>query len=111
MTDLDFPTGSMLTVFRAPELDPHGDGEYAESHQIGPADIAMSSVKPRKGGDNSRALGLLDVRAPADSDIRKSDRVRLPNGDMCEVSSEPNHPRNPFTGWAPFVQFSLMDVT
>ncbi|MFI6168841.1 hypothetical protein ACIBCN_18820 [Nocardia sp. NPDC051052] len=106
MTDLYFTAGVMLTVLRAPALDPHGDGDYAEHHQIGPADIPVTSSSDLRVGD-SRATRTVPVRIPAGQDIRFTDRVRLPGGTVCAVTSHPDTPANPFTGWRPFTYFTL----
>ncbi|MBF6332379.1 hypothetical protein [Nocardia transvalensis] len=105
-TDLYFAAGAMLTVLRAAQLDPHGDGEFTDHHQVGPADIPETSASVRKPGD-PRATRSVPVRIPAGQDIRHADRVRLPNGAICTVVTHPETPTNPFTGWRPFTYFVL----
>lgn len=112
MADMDFAAGSMLTVERGGEIDPHGDSEYFFTHEIGPCDVPQtSSTTPSSDEAGRRVVSAIQVRGPVDSDIRKSDRVRLPNGVLCTVSSEPSIPKNPFTGWSPFIYFNLTAVT
>ncbi|WP_155291662.1 hypothetical protein [Rhodococcoides fascians] len=110
-----FPAGAMLIVQRQPELDAHGDpigggaGGWADSHPIGPCDIPTSSTRSSALGDG-RATDTVNVNAPADSDIRKTDRVKLPNGMVATITSDIERPVNPFTNWAPFIHFTLKVV-
>jgi hypothetical protein len=109
---LSFPAGSMLGIIRAAVYDPFGDGPRAISHVIGPCDMPYMPGRERSQGTReTRARAYIDVRAPAGSDVLKSDWVQLPNGLVVAVISEPNSPRNPFTGWSPFVHFLVEEVS
>lgn len=110
---LYFPAGSMLGVIRAAHFDPHGDGDYQIDHEIGPCDIPMSALRSEMRGTTheARSRSFVDVRAPSGSDIRRTDRIRLPSGIVCHLIGEPEYPRNPFTNWAPFVHFQLEVVS
>lgn len=119
-SELNFPAGAMLTIQREARKNPHGDAVdddgnviesgWADRHQIGPCSISTSSSVNFKVGDQ-RAVGSINVNAPTDSDVRKGDRVKLPNGTVCAISSAIDYPRNPFTGWAPFLSFTLKEVS
>jgi hypothetical protein len=110
---LNFPAGSMLTILRAGTRDAHGDGDYGVSHQIGPCDVPQTSsdTPDAPATPGNRAVSTIDVRGPADSDVRKSDRVRFPTGVVGTIVGEPTTPCNPFTKWAPFVYFKVRTVT
>ncbi|WP_327139327.1 hypothetical protein [Nocardia sp. NBC_01327] len=108
---LEFPAGSMLAVVRAPTYDPFGDGERVLDHEIGPCDIPYMASRPVRGAADSRAHAYVDIRAPATSDVLKSDWLQLPNGLWVKVTSIPNTPRNPFTGWSPFTHFQVERVS
>jgi len=113
LAPLYFPAGSMLGIIRAPHYDPYGDGARVIDHIIGPCDVPYLSLRARgRGGEREqRAHSFIDVRAPAGSDVLKSDWVQLPNGLIVAVISEPNSPVNPFTGWAPFIHFEVEEVS
>lgn len=107
---MEFPNGSMLTVLRDGEADVFGDAPPDNEHQIGPCSVPKSGAgHTETRGD--RDTSSLNVSAPPDSDILKSDRVRLPDGKIATVTSEVYAPVNPFTGWAPFKKFALTEVT
>jgi hypothetical protein len=112
-SDLSFPAGSMLAIIRAPSYDPFGDGARAIHHWIGPCDMPYLTGRGWQlhAERESRAHVVIDIRAPADSDVRKSDWVQLPSGVVVAVVSEPNRPRNPFTGWSPFIHFTVEEVS
>lgn len=110
---LYFPAGSMLAVIRAPVYDPFGDGKRTVDHYIGPCDMPYMSNARERGATSvreQRARAYIDIRAPAGSDVLKSDWIQLPNGLIVAVISEPNSPKNPFTGWSPFVHFQVEEV-
>lgn len=108
---LDFPHGSILQVIRpvTVAVDKLGDRLPTEAaHNIGPCSIVDSHGNIDYADDGTaRWIGTVDVEAPPGSDIRAADRVRLPNGDIALVVRPPERPRNPFTGWEPFVKFTL----
>jgi hypothetical protein len=113
---MDFPDGSTLVVLRAGAIDVHGDGEHFLEHDIGPCDVpqvASSAADGDKGG--GRVVTQIQVRVSLvldpNPDVVKGDRVRLPDGTVARVTSKPTTPRNPFTGWAPFLYFTLSSVT
>jgi hypothetical protein len=109
---LYFPTGSMLAVIRAHSYDPFGDGARAIDHWIGPCDMPyLSGREGMRSNRETRARAYIDIRAPSGSDVLKSDGIQLPNGLLVAVIAEPNTPRNPFTGWAPFVHFMVEEVS
>lgn len=108
---LYFPAGSMLGIIRAPSYDPFGDGDRVPSHQIGPCDIPYNAMRMRLGTRSSRGKSVIDVRAPAESDVLKSDWVSLPSGLLVAVVTIPEFPKNPFTSWAPFMHFQVEEVS
>lgn len=109
---LYFPAGSMLGIIRAPVYDPYGDGKRAVDHLIGPCDMPyVTGREAMRSTRETRARAWIDIRAPTGSDVVKSDWVQLPNGLVVAVISEPNTPRNPFTGWAPFIHFMVEEVS
>lgn len=107
---MEFPGGSMLTVVRGGEADAFGDSAPLSEHQIGPCAASKSGAGHQEHRQD-RDTNSVSVTAPPDSDIRKSDQVRLPDGKLATVTSEVFAPVNPFTKWAPFVKFTLTEVT
>lgn len=112
MTTLDFPHGSTLTVLRAKEQQPYnhlGDvADVEESHTIGPCSIVDQAGNfDYAANGTAEWIGTVDVHAPPETDVKATDKIRLPNGDTAIVIKPPKRPVNPFTGWAPFVQFTL----
>ncbi len=107
---LFFPAGSMLGVIRAPAYDPFGDGPRVIHHYIGPCDMPYNEMRSMRETRETRARAFIDIRAPTGSDVLKSDWISLPSGLLVRVISEPNTPRNPFTGWAPFIHFMAEEV-
>ena len=111
MTDLDFPHGAHLTVMRStgPSYDKLGNvADATESHTIGPCSIVdqHGTIDYAEDG-TARWIGTVDVQAPPESDVKAADKIGLPNGDVAIVVKPPEWPRNPFTGWTPFVQFTI----
>ena len=114
---MNFPAGSMLTVLRAisgldEHGDPIGDGEYTEVGEIGPCDCPRNSGGHRDEGQD-RDVNTIPVSAPVRSDQPrplKTDRIRLPDGTVAAISSDVVAPTNPFTGWIPFIRFTLTEV-
>lgn len=109
--DLSFPAGSMLTVERvgAVAYDNMGDRlDTSTSHNIGPCSVVGSSGRVDWEQDGSaRWVGTVDVQAPPEADVMVTDRVHLPNGEYGVIVTPPQRPRNPFTGWTPFIQFTM----
>lgn len=100
------PHGVMLPVLRAGAADPHGDAARTETHQVGPAHIKAESADTDTAGDQ-RAHWRAVVRIPAGQDIRHRDQVRLPDGTLAQVTSRPESPRQPITGWRPYTLFTV----
>ncbi|MFI8872496.1 hypothetical protein [Streptomyces sp. NPDC055243] len=70
---------------------------------------------PQVGGDDQQARDTVivgwTVYAPAGSDWRTTDQVRV-RGEVCEITGEPGDwGRNPFTGTHGPVQFAADRVT
>ncbi|MBQ7804824.1 MULTISPECIES: hypothetical protein [Rhodococcus] len=107
---MEFPAGSMLTVLRAPEVDVHGDGDYEEIGSIGPCD-SPRLPGGHQGNRQDRDTNTIPVSAPVGSDVRKSDRIKLPDGTIASITSDVEPQTNPFTGWTPFIRFTLTEVT
>lgn len=111
MTDLDFPHGANLSVMRSsgPVYDKLGNmSDATEVHEIGPCSIVdqHGTIDYAEDG-TARWIGTVDVQAPPESDVKAADKIGLPNGDVAIVVKPPERPRNPFTGWTPFVQFTI----
>lgn len=111
MTDLDFPHGAHLTVMRStgPSYDKLGNvADATESHTIGPCSIVdqHGTIDYAEDG-TARWVGTVDVQTPPESDVKAADKIALPNGDVAIVVKPPERPRNPFTGWTPFIQFTI----
>lgn len=115
MTNLFFDAGSMLTVTRGGTTNKLGDvTDKAVSHQIGPCGIVDSrgNVNLEEDG-TARWVGTVTVEVQIDSDsgelpdVKVTDQIILPNGDTGIVIQPPEVPRNPFTGWVPFLRFSM----
>lgn len=112
---LEFPAGSMLTILRAAQIDrygdPIGDG-YQPSHQIGPCSIVRQKAGRKVDQQQDRETNHVKIRCQQiDADVRKSDRVRLPNGRVAKVISDPYRPTNSFTGWQPSLRLVFEEVT
>lgn len=104
---MTFEHGDMLTVRRG-GVDEYGDPTPgASEHQIGPCAVKVSESQISTDGDGPRNRTIYTVSAPPDSDIRETDRVVLPDGTEAVVTVAPTRPRNPFTGWQPFVRFTV----
>lgn len=106
---MHFPAGSDLIVRRFPGRDPHGDpiGEPSE-HRIGPCDAPVTEgMGPDQPHNPNLTNTTLSIRAPSGSDVKKGDEVVLPDGRKASVKSAPESPKNPFTGWAPFLHFNV----
>lgn len=102
---MNFGAGQMVTVHRT-KRDAYGDPLPGEGqHEIGPCAIAVTEQQMNTDGEGPRARTVYVVSAPTDSDIRESDRVTMPDGTPAVVTKAPKRPRNPFTGWQPFVRF------
>lgn len=109
--DLDFPHGAELTVLRSDgeSWDKRGNRTVKlVSHQIGPCSIVDSHGQVDLDADGiAKWVGTVSVEAPPETDIRVTDNVQLPNGVVAMVVQPPERPVNPFTGWCPFVKFTL----
>lgn len=109
MTDLFFDAGATLTVVPLAGFDMFGDPlGYAEEYDIGPCSIVDSHGQVQQSEDgHARWVGTVDVQAPPDTKLKVTDKIRLPNGTIGVVTQPPEKPVNPFTGWAPFVRFTM----
>lgn len=115
-----FPGGIILGVQRpvGGGYDHFGDPigeEWAWHHDIGPCDVPVKAMRMR-GRAEERARAVWDIGAPVGSDVRKADRIVFPAGLLAPtelifpVIIEPEYPRNPWTGWQPFIHFQLEEV-
>lgn len=103
---MTFGHGEMLTVRRV-TVDEYGDPvPGAAEHQIGPCAVKVSESQINTDGEGARNRTTYTVSAPPGSDIRETDRVVMPDGTDAVVTVAPTEPRNPFTGWQPFVRFT-----
>lgn len=101
-----FDYGHMLTVRRG-GVDEYGDPiGWDDSHQIGPCAVRESEQQINTDGDGPRNRTVYTVSAPPESDVKETDRVVMPDGTEAVVTVAPSRPRNPFTGWQPFVRFT-----
>lgn len=111
MTHLHFEAGSMLNVLRnhGESWDHLGDKVINETvHPIGPCSIVDSHGRVELANDGvAKWVGTISVEAPPDSDVHVLDRIQLPNGVVAMVVQPPERPVNQFTGWCPFVKFTL----
>lgn len=120
MTNLTFTAGAMLTVIRPTgghTYDKLGDALPSEaSHEIGPCGIADTHGRINLEDDGTaRWVGTVtvevQVRGRGDNailpDVQAGDKIRLPSGEIGLVVQPPEVPRNPFTGWIPYVRFTL----
>ncbi|CAB0503248.1 hypothetical protein CIP107538_01307 [Corynebacterium diphtheriae] len=110
-TPLDFPNGATLTIKRVGKIayDDLGDRINTTSeHTIGPCSIVSTNghINWEDDGTN-RWVGTIDIQAPPQSDVIATDRVYLPNGAYGIIINPPIRPKNPFTGWEPFTQFTI----
>lgn len=86
-----------------------------ESFDLAGCVVAPRAETPRVGGDQQQARDTVivgyTVYAPAGSDVRTTDRVRI-RGEVCEITGWPGDwGRSPFTGLAGPVQFAADRVT
>lgn len=106
--EMTFDCGETLTVLRGRELDEFGDPTGKErTHTIGKCAIRRQESRISRDGESLSDRATITVTAPPGSDIKETDRVRLPDGTTAVVTTAPIRPRNPFTGWQPFVKFTL----
>lgn len=112
---LEFPAGSMLTVLRAGALDPFGDpvgSGFEPVHDVGPCSIVREKTGRKTDTQQDREVRQVKVRCQqVDADVRKADRIRLPNGRVVRIVSAPYRPTNSFTGWQPSLRFTLEEVS
>lgn len=109
-----FAFGETWTVLRATDggLDRNGNplpGVDAEIPVEGCAFIPGNSLELTEPGrttvtTNPRLL------MPTGSDVRASDRLRSPAGEVFEVEGAPSNWRSPFSGWAPGAEVELKAV-
>ncbi len=109
---MQFPGGFMLTIKRPGAFDAHGDATYTDLAPQGPCFIPR---KPRarvgmSSGLDGRVQERIHVRAPVGMDVRREDRVTMPNGLTLKVLSDPELARNPFTSWEAYLTFQLTEV-
>lgn len=109
---LDFTAGATLTVKRATgasAYDKLGDAQPVDtSHEIGPCGLIDSHGQVNHNSDGTaRWVGTVTVEAPPDSDVKVLDRILLPSGEEGLVIQPPERPRNPFTGWTPYITFRM----
>lgn len=108
---LDFTAGATLTVRRSEgeAFDRLGDKQALDTtHEIGPCGIIDSHGQVNHSEDGTaRWVGSVTVEAPPDSDVKVLDRITLPSGEEGIVIQPPERPRNPFTGWTPFITFRM----
>lgn len=118
MTNLTFDAGATLTVVRptsGPRTNKLGDRQPAQvSHPIGPCSIVDSHGRVNLGDDGTaRWVGTVTVEVQVDNrtgelpDVVAGDRIVLPSGEVAIVVQPPEVPRNPFTGWIPYLRFTL----
>lgn len=112
MNSLQFDNGSTLTIVRVsdgPTWDKLGDRQNTEiSHAVGPCSIVDSHGRVNLNDDGTAQwVGTVTVEAPPESDVKVTDRVILPSGEPALVVQPPERPVNPFTGWCPFLKFTL----
>lgn len=111
--DLSFPAGAMLPVTRrAVTYDPLGGStpEIQSVGVIGPCSTVGTHGQYSNDDANGRGkwVGTVDIQAPPDRDIVKAgDFIELPSGELGVVTTTPDRPVNPFTGWAPYIRFTI----
>lgn len=107
---MTFPYGVMLTVQRATPGDRYGPGQFADHHTIGLCAVDYSASTENT---NQREAVTVDVVvfAPTGSDVKATDRIKLPNGDVFRVVGAPAPWQSPFTGWAPGITIRLARTT
>lgn len=116
MSTLEFPAGIDLPVLRpSGGVDRHGDpvgGDgWTVTHSIGPCSQSRSKPSRKAEVQASRAVSQLRITCTdLTADVRKGDRLRLPNGAVVEVFADPYAPRNPFTGWCPGLVITCEEV-
>ncbi|MYY79788.1 hypothetical protein GT044_00590 [Streptomyces sp. SID335] len=115
-----YPYGETVVRLRrgpSPGRDPRGQpipGPLVETPVTGCV-VAPRQSTPQVGGDEQQARDTVivgfTVYAPAGSDWRTTDQVRI-RGELCEITGEPGDwGRNPFTGTRGPVQFAADRVT
>lgn len=102
-----FPHGDELTIIRGGGVDAFGDPIPGHSeHTIGPCAIAHREDVINVDGEGPRDRARIVVTCPPDSDVKEGDRVRFPTGHVAVITNAPVAPKNPFTGWQPFIKFT-----
>ncbi|MBF6333327.1 hypothetical protein [Nocardia transvalensis] len=114
MTSPAYPHGVMLEIYREGTPDAYGDlrdadgrllDRYARpSHSIGPCAISWITTEIYVDGEIIEITA--QVTAPAGSDVRFADRVKV-NGRPFRIVGDILIPRNSFTGWSPGVRFRI----
>lgn len=107
-----FPHGETITVIRATTTgtDDYGNAiegwDTATETTIPGCAVALRSEPESGGYDSPAVLVGITVYAPAGTDIRHTDRVRV-RGVLYEVDGIPGDWMNPFTGWNPGLEVAL----
>lgn len=115
-----YPYGETVLRLRrgpSPGRDSRGQpipGTIAE-HPVAGCVVTPRSASPAVGGAEQQARDTVivgyTVYAPAGSDWRTTDQVRI-RGEVCEITGEPGDwGRSPFTGTRGPVQFAADRVT
>lgn len=105
-----YPHGTILTVVRlgtANTRDWQGDQNGTPAtHQIGPCDLKwLTDTEDNATGELITLLA--QVTAPHGSDVRASDRIRLPDGREFVIDGQVRETPNSFTGWTAGVRFQI----
>ena len=115
-----YPFGETVRILRtgpSPGRDPRGQPLPGpdESFDVPGCFVSPRQESPTVGGPEQQARDTVivgwTVYAPADTDVRTTDKARI-RGVVCEITGEPGDwGRNPFTGTRGVVQFAADRVT
>jgi hypothetical protein len=107
---MNFQFGETVTVYRPAKGDRTGDPATAPA----PHDIQNCAIGWGNTTENHEqretVLAWVQMYCPPGSDIKNSDRVKLPNGRTYTVDGDPVTWRSPYTGKQPGMVVRLKGV-
>lgn len=105
---MDFPYGETVTVIRNNATDDLGDKVGSSSTASwGPCAVAPRYATEGVDPHSPAVVVGLTVYGPADVTIKAGDQIRR-GSTVYNVDGDPNEWLNPFTGWAPGLEVSLI---
>lgn len=111
-----FPHGETVTVIRNGGRDRFGDHQPVREFTVDGCGVnwntSTESIYANKAVTRSETTtSNIIVYMPDGTDIRSTDRVRLPDGSEWAVNGRPARWHHPMNDWSPGIAVRLMEVT